>query len=257
VIDPAGQLRVSTANGTVNTYAAGATGNVAPLSRVTEGTLANPQGLNFDPAGDLVLANAGSGRVESFAASAAGRATPLSVLAGSPALQAPAGLDLDEPGDIFVADTATNRVLEFAPGASGAAAPLTSIVGPDTGLSSPAFLSELPPTPAPHVRISTRRRVSRKQMLAGRLVVRLRAFGSLAFRAEPVLISAVARVRRATIAVARATPLRPGRALLHLVPTRRAAMALRRGHVSAVVLTISIRDGAGQQTRRITIRCRG
>jgi hypothetical protein len=257
VIDPDGHLRVSTANGTVNTYAADATGNVAPLSRVTGGALRNPQGLNFDRAGRLVVASPGLGRVDTFAANAAARAQPLSVLTGTPPLQAPTGLDLDEPGNIFVADTATNRMLEFGAGSSGAAAPVATIAGPETGLSSPAFLSELPPTPAPQVRLSTRRRVSRKQVLAGGIVLRLRAAGTLAFRGEPVLVSAVARVRRATIAVARATPLRPGRAVLRLVQTRRARAALRRHRVNVVVVTLTIRDGAGKQTRRVTIRCRG
>ena len=220
--------------------------------------LRNPQGLNFDPAGRLVVANPGRGRVDTFAGSAAANAQPLSVLSGTGGLQTPTGLDLDEPGDIFVSDSAANRVLEFAAGSKRSrGTPWPASPVPTAGSASPAFLSELPPTPAPRVRVSTRRRVSRKQLLANGIVLHLRVSGSLAFRGEPVLVSAVARVRGATIAAATPAPLRPGRTILRLVQARRADRALRRHSVNVVLVTVTIRDGAGRQTRRIAIRCRG
>jgi len=257
VIDPQGHIRVTNANGTIDTFSGNARGNVVPLSRLASGSLQNPQGLNFDPAGQLVVADAGAHRVDTFAATATGATQPLTALAGAPALQAPTGLDLDEPGHIFVADSAANSIFEYPPSAGGSAAPLATIAGADTGLAAPAFLSELPPTPAPRLSVSTHRRSSRRQILADGIALRVRARNSMAFRGERVLLSARARVRHATVAAARVTSLRPGTVTVHLVQTIRAASALRRHHRTAIVVTITIRDGAGTQRRHVTITCTG
>ena len=184
--------------------------------------LRNPQGLDFDPAGRLVVANPGRGRVDTFAGNAAANAQPLSVLSGTGGLQTPTGLDLDEPGDIFVSDSAANRVLEFAAGSKRSRRrPLGQHRRSRQRAWRPRPSSpSCPPTPAPRVRVSTRRRVSRKQLFANGIVLHLRVSGSLAFRGEPVLVSAVARVRGATIAAATPAPLRPGRTILRLVQAR-------------------------------------
>ena len=79
----------------------------------------------------------------------------------------------------------------------------------------------------------------------------------MAFRGERVLLSARARVRHATVAAARVTSLRPGTVTVRLVQTTRAASALRRHHRTAIVVTITIRDGAGTQRRHVTITCTG
>ncbi|MBV9604007.1 MAG: hypothetical protein JO027_02805 [Solirubrobacterales bacterium] len=257
VIDPTGDVRVTNANGTVDTYAPNAKGNVAPVTQLTGGALTNPQGLNFDPSGQMVVADAGRGRVDTFAGSAGANGQPTRVLTGAPALQAPTGLDLDEPGDIFIADTAANRVLEFGPGSQNGASAMTDIAGPDTGLSRPAFLSELPPTPAPHLRVSTSRRQARKRILANGIVLVLKASGRLAFRGAPVLINAVARVGHVTVAQTKAAPLRPGKSVLRLIQTPRAARVLPRHGTKTIVVTVTVRDGSGRQTYRITVKCRG
>lgn len=257
VIDPQGNIRVTNANGTLDTFAAAATGNVAPLSRLSGGSLQNPQGLNFDPSGQLIVADAGAHRVDTFAPTATGTTQPLSALSGAPALQAPTGLDLDQPGHIFVADSAANSVFEYPAASSATPAPLATIAGPDTGLSGPAFLSELPPTPAPRLRLSARRRGSRRQILARGLDLRVTARNSMAFRGGRVLLSAAAGVRHTTIAVARGTSLRPGTVTVHLVPTPSAGRMLRRHHRTTIVLAVTVRDGAGIQRRNLRITCTG
>jgi 6-phosphogluconolactonase (cycloisomerase 2 family) len=257
-IDPSGALRVSNANATVNTYAAGANGNVAPVSRLSINAGAGrPFGLNFDPQGDLVLADAAAGRVDTFAAAATGSARPLRVLSGAPpGLKSPAGLDLDVFGDVFVANHSSSTVNEYPPASTGAAVPMATIAGPDTGLSSPFYLSELPPPPAPHLHASTGRRQYRKRILRNGIIVRLRATGRLAFRSQPVSVAAHARAHRRTIARAKAAPLRPGLTRIVLIPLSRAARVLRGRHIRAITTIITVRDGAGVQTRRLTIRLR-
>ena len=62
-----------------DTYSAHASGNVAPTNRLTSGSanaLANPQGLNFDASGHLVVADAGARRVVTFAVGASGAYAP-------------------------------------------------------------------------------------------------------------------------------------------------------------------------------------
>jgi streptogramin lyase len=67
VIDPASALRVDDANRSVNTYPAGASGNVAPLSSlVVRLTTTQPYGLNFDPNGNLLVADAANAASISF-----------------------------------------------------------------------------------------------------------------------------------------------------------------------------------------------
>lgn len=256
VVDASGALHVTNGNGTVTTYRPGAHGNAAPSSKLTinAGT-ARPWGLNFDPDGNLVVSDAAASRVDSFAATATGSPAPLRVLSGTPpALSSPTGLDLDLAGDIFVANRASNTVSEYPPASSGNAAPLATITGADTGLSTPYFLSELPPPPAPRLNVTTARRQSRKRILRGGITLELRASGALAFHSQPITLTATARANGHTIAAARATPLRPGRTKLLLIPVRRAAHTLQSSRVRVITAIITIRGGAGKQVRRLTIR---
>jgi streptogramin lyase len=261
VIDPDGNLRVTNGNGTINTYSAHANGNVPPTNQLTSGSanaLANPQGLNFDAAGHLVVADAGARRVLTFGIGASGAAPPISVLTGgSPRLSAPIGLDLDLAGDLFVADPAANSVNEYSPATTGAATASTLITGADTRLVGPAFLSELPPPPAPRVLASANKRIARQRLLRDGLLLHLNASGSRAFRAEPITVSAVARVRNTVLADAKAIPLRPGTSTLLLVDTKRAARMLRRHHRTRIVVHITARGGFGAFRHRLTITSTG
>ena len=256
VLDPSGALRVSNGNGTITTYRPGAHGNAAPLSRLTiNAGAARPYGLNFDPAGNLLVADAAASRVDGFPAAATGSSPPLSVLSGTPpALSSPVGLDLDISGDIFLANRASNTVSEYAPGSKGTAVPIATIAGADTGLSTPYFLSELPPPPAPRVSLATARRESRKRIMRSGITLEVRASGTLAFRSQPITLTATARANGLTIATVRTTALRPGQARLVLVPTRRAAHVLRSSRARAITAIITIRGGAGGQIRHLTIK---
>jgi hypothetical protein len=256
VVDASGALRVSNGNGTVNTYRAGAKGNSAPVSRLTiGGGAARPFGLNFDLSGNLVVADAAGAQVDTFAGSAAGPAPPLSVLSGTPpALASPVGLDLDVFGDIFVANRFSNTISEYAPQSHGSPLPLAMITGTSTGLVTPSFLSEVPPPPAPRMRISLHRRQSRSALLRGGIALRLRASGRLAFDSGPITITAVARAGRRIIASARTASLRPGQTSLLLIPGRRTARLLRSRHPRWTIVTLTVRGPAGLQTRRITIK---
>ncbi len=258
VIDQNGNIRVTNGVGTITTYPPHANGNVAPISRIVPGpqkNLKNPQGLNIDGAGHLVVADAGAGRVATYAGNADGAAKPLGLLTGG--LIRPTGLDLDVSGNVFVTDNAANAIDEFGPGSTGNAGPSAQITGPLTGLTGPAFLSELPPPPLPRVRLSARHHESRRLLLRRGIVLRVRAFGRLAFRAEPITIRAVARVRRRTWATAKALPLRPGTLTLRLVTTRSAAHLLRRHHRTKIAVTVIIHGGFGSQRRRLTVTCSG
>jgi hypothetical protein len=262
VIDPDGNVRVTNGNGAILTFDRGASGPAAPRSQVTRGTggnaLISPQGLNFDATGGLIFADAGRGRIDTLAPGAAGPASPVSVLSpGSPPLQHPIGLDLDESGNVFVADSAANAVSEFAAGARGAASPVAVILGADTGLASPAFLSELPPPPAPAVRVATTRRRSRAQLLRSGIRLRIVAHGRLAFRGEPVRISATARVRSRLLATAKATVLRPGKLALTLIDTKRASRRLLRHHHLTITVLVTIRGGFGTRHRRVRLTSTG
>jgi hypothetical protein len=255
VVDASGALRVSNGNGTVNTYRAGANGNVAPVSRLTiGGGAARPFGLSFDPPGDLLVADAAAAQVDTFAASAAGSGPPLSLLSGAPpALASPVGLDVDVFGDIFVANRASNSISEYPPQSHGSPSPLAIIAGPSTGLETPSFLSELPPPPAPRVKVGTARRQSRRRIARSGITLGVRASGRLAFRSQPVTLTAIARVHGRAIAAARATRLRPGYATLLLIPVRHAARLLRSSRGRVLTVSVTMRGGAGKQTRRLTI----
>jgi hypothetical protein len=258
VIDQNGNLRVTNGDGTIETFAPHANGNVAPTSRITPGTprtLTSPQALNVDGAGDLLVADAGASRVATFGGGASGAATPLSLLTGG--MTRPTGLDLDVFGNVFVTDSAANTIDEFAAGSTGSASPIARIGGSLTGLVGPAFLSELPPPPAPRVRVSTRGLDSRRLLLRDGIALGVRASGRLAFRAERLTVSAVARVRRQSWATAKALPLRPGTLTLHLVTTRAAAHLLGRHHRTGITVIVTIRGGFGSQRRRLTVTCSG
>ncbi len=257
VFDPSGRLRLSTDGRTINTYGPEANGNVDPTARLKLGQNTNPEGFNFDPAGNLVVADAAGGRILTFAGNAVGAASPSSTPPVPPPGSAkPIGLDLDLPGDLFVADSASNSIDEFPPGWSGTSAPLSVISGPDTGLAAPAFLSELPPPPVPGVRLTTQKSQPRKRVLSRGIAIGGNASGRMAFRDRPVTLAAVARIRGLIIAKAKARPLRPGKIKVALLNTKDAARIIRaRRPPATITVTVTIRGGAGTQNRALTIIC--
>ena len=83
------------------------------------GQLQFPQGLEFAPDGDLVVADSGNGRLERFAIAADGTGTfrtaygSLGTALGQ--LRMPTGVDIAPDGTIWVADTLNNRVQALNP----------------------------------------------------------------------------------------------------------------------------------------------
>ena len=157
-LDSAGKIYVANegtgevTGGSVTVYAAGATGNAAPVATIIgSATLLNyPHGLTLDAAGNIYVASepigvgapdgeAGpgpSGSVVVFAAGATGNVAPKTTITGSSTLlTGPNGISLDVLGNIYVADNSANAVLVFAAGASGNVAPISNISGANTGFS--------------------------------------------------------------------------------------------------------------------------
>jgi hypothetical protein len=122
-------------------FAAGATGNVAPVRTITSPILTTFQGLAFDASGDLYAAEnpapapgsypTGASIVE-FAPGADGAATPIKTIT-SPALMEGRGLTADSAGNLYLQATTFpglspnsfefDSVLGFGPNASGSVTP--------------------------------------------------------------------------------------------------------------------------------------
>jgi uncharacterized protein (TIGR03437 family) len=140
-IGPNGDLFVSdSGNNRVLEFAAGAGNGAAavrvfgqpgmttalPPTQVSAQTLAAPQGLGMDPAGNLYVADTGANRVVIFpntqnaplagmpAAFVIGQASFGSAATGSGNLKAPADVAVDSSGSIYVSDTGNNRVLIYS-----------------------------------------------------------------------------------------------------------------------------------------------
>ncbi len=138
--------------GPVSAFAAGATGDVAPVIAIegSNTTFSGCQtGIAIDAGGDAIVGDLSNlpaypgGHIAIFAAGATGDVAPTRVIAGASAdFHSPTGIAVDDPGNIYVADSGlgyaySGDVAIFAPGASGDVAPSTVIVGAATGLSTP------------------------------------------------------------------------------------------------------------------------
>ena len=136
--------RLWVSNGTtssVSLFAAGVTGNIAPLATHQGAStgLHGPWGVALDPAGRLRVANANANSLGLFGAGTAGNTAPLSQIAGAATkLASPEGITLDTGGDVFTADHASNSVTDHAAAAAGNAPPAATIAGAATGLSGPS-----------------------------------------------------------------------------------------------------------------------
>ena len=144
--------------GSVTVYAAGASGNVAPIATIGGSSSTDNTGLNYpvgiarDGAGRLYVTNPGPNTVTVFAAGASGNATPATTISTiSPANQTgyPTGIALDPAGNVYVTNNqyrATGSgiypsVTVYAPGAGGTAAPTRTITGAHTGMNGPVGIA--------------------------------------------------------------------------------------------------------------------
>ncbi|MBV8171590.1 MAG: NHL repeat-containing protein [Candidatus Eremiobacteraeota bacterium] len=110
----------------ITEYPASATGNVAPTVTIAGAAtlLQCPEGLAFDSAGTLYVADYSSNSVIEFAPGASGNATPVRQITG---LSGPVDVAFDSSGNLYVGQYTGNRVDVFAPLANGAATPIRSI----------------------------------------------------------------------------------------------------------------------------------
>ncbi len=123
-------------------YAAGATGDAAPLTDVVGAAtgLSGATGVARDPQG-LVWASNSFAPVSltAYAATATGNSAPVATISGAATgLAGPAGLAFDFSGRLAVANSAGGgSITEYAAGARANASPVVTISGSATGLSDP------------------------------------------------------------------------------------------------------------------------
>ena len=134
--------------GSITTYAAGTSGNIAPLTAISgiATMLAEPAGITVDRNGNIYVANL-SNIVTEYSPGSNGNAAPIATIAGPDTmLAAPDAIALDARSKIYVANliggsSAAGSITIYASGSSGDAAPITTITGPSTDLSAPEALA--------------------------------------------------------------------------------------------------------------------
>lgn len=122
----------------VAVFAAGSTGNVAPLRRIAGNLtlLTDPSGMAFDASNDLWLGNYGGGLLE-FAAGANGNTAPIASVSGSNTkFSNPFSVAIDSNNRVIVADYDGTAIVIFAPNPTGNATPVAVIQGSNTELQS-------------------------------------------------------------------------------------------------------------------------
>jgi hypothetical protein len=125
----------------VTVYAAGATGNVAPIRTIggSKAGLSGPGGIAVDAAGNLYAANYHPSSVTVYGAGANGNVAPTRTIGGSKTgLTNPYGIAVGGHGLIYVTNLYGNSVTVYAAGANGNVAPIRTIYGSMTGLSVPS-----------------------------------------------------------------------------------------------------------------------
>jgi len=155
--DASGQLYVanlSTYNNpgsqSVTVYPAGASGNVAPMFRISGGStgLFNPIGIAVDASGSMYVGNYGNTdqgpanfatAVTIYSAGSNGNTAPSRTIIGS--MAEPTGLVVDDAGQLFVPTFAFDFITVFAPGASGNAVYSALIGGNNTRMLRPAYIT--------------------------------------------------------------------------------------------------------------------
>jgi len=138
--------QIPSGNSTILEFAAGASGDVAPL--VTIGGLTTrlheTSGVALDAAGEIITMNfqspdgSNEGYVEVFAPQAQGDTAPIRSIQGSnTGMIGNAGIAADRKGDVYVPVAGYNVLLVFAAGANGNVPPSQAIGGGNTQLFIP------------------------------------------------------------------------------------------------------------------------
>jgi len=128
--------------GAITVYAAGASGNVAPIQAISgsDTGLTQPEGIAVDSAHNIYVTNQGAPSVTVYAAGSNGNVAPIqeiegssTQLGGSTGAYFPVGMAIDSADNIYVT-IYVHAVLVFAAGATGNVAPIRAISGGNTDL---------------------------------------------------------------------------------------------------------------------------
>ncbi len=150
----------------VYVYAAGSTGNVAPIATINGLPLCYPIGIALDSSGNIYVADEGAASVFVYsplsptctsASPCAISAAPIATISGlATGLISPYGITLDSSNNIDVADLGNPEaypapifpsVFVYSAGSTGNVAPIVTISGPLTELAEPQFIAIQPATP--------------------------------------------------------------------------------------------------------------
>ena len=140
-------------DGSITVYSPGATGDVAPIAKIS-GTktgdntgLRSPNGLAVDVADKIYVLNefggTGHGSITIYSPGASGNVAPETTIAdgaggGHTKLHSPAGLALDSGGNIYVTnDGGSGSVTIYGAGSKSDVSPKAIISGSKTGLATP------------------------------------------------------------------------------------------------------------------------
>jgi hypothetical protein len=141
-VDSAGKIYVANiGNSSVTTYAAGSSGNVAPLQTIsgTNTGLSGPAGITTDTSGNIYVSNGPASSITVFAPSANGNATPIRTIFGTnTGLSNPKGIAVAN-GKLYVANIGSSSVTVYSSSANGNVTPLQTLAGGSTGISTGAY----------------------------------------------------------------------------------------------------------------------
>lgn len=141
--DPAGDLVLPEASGSVAVFSSTATGSVAPTNFITGGgasTLVNATAAAVDTTGNLYIADSGTGVTNPIVVfNATSNGAPIRSIGGALttlAVGSPQGLATDTAGNLYVANVVSgvSSILVFEPTATGNTPPLRDITGSNTQL---------------------------------------------------------------------------------------------------------------------------
>lgn len=143
-VDSSGRLYTAddaTGVATIDIFAAGAAGNVAPVASITSANTVG--GMAFDSAGNLYVLSWGQSSISVYAPGATGNATPARVISGSnTTLDVPRCIYVDKSGNIYVCNGfSKNDVLMFSANSNGNVAPAATIGGSNTQFNGPTGIA--------------------------------------------------------------------------------------------------------------------
>jgi sugar lactone lactonase YvrE len=124
----------------VTKYAAGASGNAAPIAVITCGGLNLPDGVATDSASNVYVANLQGGSISIFRPDANGCAKAAHIIGRRTKLSRPSALMISG-STIFVGNLNSHAITEYPASARGNVAPSAQIIGASTMLVNPVGIA--------------------------------------------------------------------------------------------------------------------